>query len=78
MGQPGDTRGPVFGQRMFLKPGPQSVQIDGRRGGQMLQMCLGQSPVAALVQAETPYPLGDGPLQPSPCIVEFPTSPRCQ
>ena len=77
MGQPGETGEPVFGQRTFLKPGPQPVLIDGRHGGQMLQMGLGQSSVAALTQAETPYPLGDGPLHTSPCIVGFPTSPRC-
>ncbi len=75
--QLGVTGDPGLGQRTFLEPGSQSVQIDGRRSGQMLQMGLGQSPVAALAQAEASYPLGDGSLHPSPRIVEFPTSLGC-
>ncbi len=38
--QLGETGDPGLGQRTFLEAGPQSIQIDGCRGDQMLQMCL--------------------------------------
>lgn len=48
------------------KPACGSAQIDGRGHCQVLQVGLGQAPVAQLAQPETPHALREGALHTGP------------
>lgn len=45
-GEPGQARRTRLGSRDLIEPGYDPIEVDGRRGGDVLQMRLGQVTVA--------------------------------
>src|SRR5215212_1718355 len=63
-GEGGETRGAGGGARDRAELGREPLEVDGGRGGHVLQMGFGQPAVAAAAQPERAYPLRDRALDP--------------
>ena len=75
-GEAGEAGGTGGGARGSPEPGREPLEVDRGRGGHVLQVGLGQPPVAAAAQAEGADALRDGALDPGPSGVAAPALPR--
>ena len=75
-GEGGEARGAGGGARDRAEPGREPLEVDRGRGGHVLQVGLGQPPVAAAAQAEGADAQRDGALDPGPSGVAAPALPR--
>src|SRR4051794_24787377 len=71
-GAGGEARGAGGGARDRPEPGREPLEVDGGRGGHVLQMGFGQPAVAAAAQPEGAHALRDRPLNPGPPGVTAP------